>query len=394
MFNLFRMPFPFLSLSHGNLNNVKLLLRISPKTHLDPNLEHSIPIHIRLSSVHRSIRSCVKKIPGAVYLYSRYTAFGNYCINNIRKFTLKPDDKVDLFLNFSTVCNYNCVFCNRDVEPVIIRLSDVENLDELLSHANMVDITGYGEITAHPEFEKIIELFSAKGVKLRMVTNGSRLTATLIDKITQANFKEMVISLNSLNPETYPKIHGKNTRLERVLDNLKTLMAKKPNFPVRLSFVITSLNFNEIGDFLVFAKEKGFSSVTCLGLTPTLKDRYSDDLIVHNTEENRIYLNDMRTVAKNLGVVAALPYLENQQVGEEKIDPARLKKMVQGCDWVFSKMGIEPDGRVVPCCWSRVELGNIKIQSFSDIWYGEKYKELRKMVLRGDTTYCKNCRRL
>jgi MoaA/NifB/PqqE/SkfB family radical SAM enzyme len=101
----------------------------------------------------------------------------------------------------------------------------------------------------------------------------------------------------------------------------------------------------------------------------------------------------MRLLAKKIGVNAGLLYLENQQLGDEKNDPVRLKKMIQGCDWVFSKMGIEPDGNVVPCCWSGAVLGNIKEQSFCEIWYGKKYKNLRKLVFKGDTTYCKNCRR-
>jgi AdoMet-dependent heme synthase len=339
-----------------------------------------------------NIRSKIKKLPGATYIYSTTKDFAK---SLIRRMSLDPEEKVDLLLNFTTVCNYQCVFCNRlGVQPEIIKLSDIEKFDELLAHAAMVDITGYGEITTHPEFEKIIELLSSKGTKIRMVTNGSRLTEGILEKIVNANFREIVVSLNSLHPETYNQLCGKHTSLEVVLNNLENLMKRRPQFPIHLSFVITALNFHEIGDFVRFTEKEGFASVSCLGLTPTLKDMYCDELIVHNTEENRTYLNKMRLLAKTLGVKAQLLYLENQQVGEEKMNPVRLRKMIQGCDWVFSKMGIEPDGKVVPCCWSNVVLGNIKEQSFRDIWLGEKYQKLRRLVRNGDTTYCRNCRRL
>ncbi len=50
--------------------------------------------------------------------------------------------KIDLFVTFTTACNYDCAFCNRDVDKAMIRLKDVARVDALARHARYVDITG------------------------------------------------------------------------------------------------------------------------------------------------------------------------------------------------------------------------------------------------------------
>jgi SAM-dependent methyltransferase len=61
--------------------------------------------------------------------------------------------KIDLFLDISHQCNYNCLFCRSNLLPrETLRLEQVNHINELLLWANSVDITGYGEVTIHPQF--------------------------------------------------------------------------------------------------------------------------------------------------------------------------------------------------------------------------------------------------
>jgi radical SAM protein with 4Fe4S-binding SPASM domain len=50
------------------------------------------------------------------------------------------------------------------------------------------------------------------------------------------------------------------------------------------------------------------------------------------------------------------------------------------------------EGVVTPCCETRQALGNINRQSFADIWNGEKMKEIRAQMLRGERVAgCRKC---
>lgn len=54
------------------------------------------------------------------------------------------------------------------------------------------------------------------------------------------------------------------------------------------------------------------------------------------------------------------------------------------------------DGKVVPCCFDKdahYVLGDLKKESFKDIWYGEAYDKFRTTLLksRREIEICKNC---
>jgi radical SAM protein with 4Fe4S-binding SPASM domain len=160
---------------------------------------------------------------------------------------------------------------------------------------------------------------------------------------------------------------------------------------------MTALNFKEIPDIINYAKkhERQIASITLMGLTPTLKQMYSSDIIIEGTKENLDYLDSMRDLVIKNHVNVNIFHLENQQTRNSSVAPDRLKRMIQQCDWVYTKFFIEADGAAKPCCFwgTSPELGNIKTSSFNEIWHGKNYNDLRQAILKGSTKYCSNCRR-
>ncbi|HXP48580.1 MAG TPA: SPASM domain-containing protein, partial [Bacteroidia bacterium] len=54
------------------------------------------------------------------------------------------------------------------------------------------------------------------------------------------------------------------------------------------------------------------------------------------------------------------------------------------------------DGNVVPCCFdkdAKHPMGNVKEQSFKELWTGEKYNNFRQALLRSraEIDICQNC---
>lgn len=50
-------------------------------------------------------------------------------------------------------------------------------------------------------------------------------------------------------------------------------------------------------------------------------------------------------------------------------------------------------GEVVPCCFSDEVMGNVKNQTFEEIWYGDKYRKFRKRLMAGNfAKYCSDNR--
>ena len=63
---------------------------------------------------------------------------------------------------------------------------------------------------------------------------------------------------------------------------------------------------------------------------------------------------------------------------------------------MWSSCVITWDGLVVPCCFdkdAKHQLGDLKLQSFEELWNSSKYQGFRQSILksRQEIDICKNC---
>jgi len=294
---------------------------------------------------------------------------------------------IELFLELNTYCNNLCIFCdNKEKKHKFVDIKNIKGIDELLDRATYVDITGTGEMTLHPDFFNILNYLTEKRVPIRMVTNGTMLNERVREAIVNSSISELVISVNSLNRENYKKLMGVD-KLNEVLENIDELV-KVYNKTLFFSFVMNAYNFDEVPSFIDFGKKYN-KNIYCLGLTPTLK--YTPDLIIQNTQENKDKIVKWREYASSLGVTFWIFNFDTQVGVKERDD--NLSEKIKDCEWVYTKMFIDIDGNVTPCCWSKLPMGNIFEQSFNEIWKRSKYTQLRQMIKKGITQYCINCRK-
>jgi hypothetical protein len=71
-------------------------------------------------------------------------------------------------------------------------------------------------------------------------------------------------------------------------------------------------------------------------------------------------------------------------------------KLANRCWKLWHANVITWDGLVVPCCFDKDamhQLGNLKSQSFTDIWKNDNYKQFRKELMKGrkNIDICSNC---
>jgi len=302
-----------------------------------------------------------------------------------------------VFLEFTNRCNYRCLFCKAcTFEPCVLRLKDFKDCEEIIKRGHIIDITGYGEVTGHPDFPEIVALLTKHQKKFSIVTNGSLLNEEKIDMLDNSSCYLLSISLNSLNPETYHKLTGVGD-LSRVLNNISIIFSKKRNFEVRFTFVITAYNFGEMIDFVNFA-HKHSVWITFYGLVPQITD-YPDGLIVADTPSNRKSLQRAIDRAKKLKVNLTpfnfdLNRASNKEIPDSVLKE-KLKNNLAACHPIYDSIFIGPSGNVKPCCWSSMQsMGNIRENTLDEIWLGEKYIELRRCVESGNIKHCKSCRLL
>lgn len=296
-----------------------------------------------------------------------------------------------LYIEFTNYCNYDCIFCiNSQKTKQIIRLKDFIDFESLIQRANTIDITGYGEIILHPDFNEIVETLTKYNKKFSMSTNGVGLTKEKVDVLCNSPIYLLNISLNSLNSETYQKLNRNKCDLNIVLQNIEYLFTRKLNFNVKFSFVINNYNFNELENFINFANSHNKSWISFYDLTPTITS-YPIGLKLNDTIANRQYLDKMVKYAKSLGLIINSFNLDMNVDNKKQI---KLQECLELCHPPFDSFFIGANGNVTPCCWNHTIMGNITKQSLDEIWLGEKYNELRSAIYSGNSKFCQNCRLL
>ena len=312
-----------------------------------------------------------------------------------------------LALDFTNVCNYRCIFCEAaKYSPNVLRLSEFADIDSLIQRAFYTDITGYGEITVHPDFPEIVKLLTKYNKRFSIVSNGSFLDKH-IELLASSSMYLLNISLNTLNPDTYKILTGNKGDLNKVLNNIKEFYTYSDNlittgdkFIRQFSFVINAYNFKEMRNFIDYAiqyiRPNVRVRVVFRGLSPTLI--YPEGLAPENNEENRKFLQETSQYAQGKVEFEGFNFAmsrEHRNNIEEKssLFDEDLRKIVKGCQTLNNALYIGSDGTVAACCWIRNPLGNIKQQSIEEIRKGEVYQDLARCLREGDLRYCMNCRK-
>ncbi|BCU68440.1 GTP 3',8-cyclase MoaA [Sulfolobales archaeon HS-7] len=167
----------------------------------------------------------------------------------------------DLRITLTHVCNFSCFFCHMEGEELLPNDLTANEIRLIASVAKEIGIesvkfTG-GEPTVRKDILEIVGYVSDFGFKdISLTTNGFMLTKLAI-KLRDAGLQRINISLHSLNRERFKKITGVDG-LNRVLEGINS--AKGAGFKqIKLNFVVTKENFDEIHNIIQFAEENGMN---------------------------------------------------------------------------------------------------------------------------------------
>jgi MoaA/NifB/PqqE/SkfB family radical SAM enzyme len=170
---------------------------------------------------------------------------------------------VHLHLSLVNYCNHKCKFCyayrlQKGKEQI-----DSQRLLEILEEMRSlglkaVTVCGSGEPTLHNDFYNIIHNMHMLGLEIGLFTNGSRLTAKLIDILAGvATFVRF--SFTGGTPVIHKYVHGSSDFL-KIIQNLKALIKSRGtrSFPtIGVQYVLTSYSQDGLITAAKLAKELG-----------------------------------------------------------------------------------------------------------------------------------------
>ena len=279
------------------------------------------------------------------------------------------DDLLFLLLETTYKCNFICPMCIHSQGYKKAPYMTNELFDIVLQEIekNKIPAICMNQINEPLLDKEIVNRINAVSkinsvVDIHMNTNASLLDEDMSLKILESGLTRLLIGYDGFSKETYEAIRvgGNFDKVtENILNFLDLRKKLKKIFPiVRISFVRTSLNEHEVEDWYNFWKEK----VDYISIQEfKTQSEEKSDLQAESTERKKIKYDDIT------------------------------------CNEPFERLVIRGDGEVLPCCAfeaTEMPVGNIKDISLSDIWNGNKMKEMRQMFLNNTwrkNEICKRC---
>ena len=168
-----------------------------------------------------------------------------------------PEFPLQVQLEISNVCNLKCAMCNdfsainskrfmelRAHERGFLDSDELRaSLGGILAGALMVQCSGYGEPTLHPDFERLISFVSEYEVMIEFITNGMHLTEKLAKFLVEKNVYRLLISISGSTAEDYELVYLGGS-FEAVTSGIRALNEAKRAAGSRYPIIeINSLGF-------------------------------------------------------------------------------------------------------------------------------------------------------
>jgi radical SAM protein with 4Fe4S-binding SPASM domain len=255
-----------------------------------------------------------------------------------------------------------------------------------------IGMTGIGESFLNPDFMKMLRYIKSKSVTVELYDNFNFTTKDMIKELVDLGVERIYISLDAATKKTYEKIRV-NGNFDRVIENVKTLFEykrkKKSKYPNKIDFhyIVSKTNLNELTKFIELVDSFGSENSEILFTRVLHSFKEIEELFV---EIPKNVISDAEKKAKELGIKIVWGG-----------DVPLTKPSIKNCTaWMMPFIFVT--GHVIPCCagneanerefQKKYAMGNIFEKSFKEIWNGEKYRELRKMIREGKVpTVCKSC---
>jgi len=244
------------------------------------------------------------------------------------------------------VCNLNCIMCyNVPLKQPELSTAECHAILEQLAEAGTLRLilTG-GEILSRRDFFAIAGRARELGFALDLKTNATLITPAIADRLAELAPVQVDVSLLGATPETFDAVSGARHSLERVLRGVRLLQER--GVRVKLNTLLLDLNMHERVQMLDLAQNLGVYYEQVLKVSP------ADD------GSNVAGLHQLSLAQMSDAFVA----------DQTPFTPTQPGSAARTCGVGLSSCLISPYGVVYPCIELRIPAGDLRRQSFREIW--------------------------
>jgi len=280
-------------------------------------------------------------------------------------------------------CNLRCVHCRSSSQLEVeghpdFSLDEAKRvLDDIHSYASPVVVLSGGEPLLRPDVFDIASYGTALGLRMCLATNGSLVTADTCRLITESGIRMVSLSLDGSTAAVHDDFRNQPGAFDGVMNAIRLFNAHNIDFLVNSSF--TKRNQDEAPKIHQLVKSLGATAWYLFMIVPTGRgEEIMAELIPPDEYEAMLNWHyDMEKEEDELLVrpTCAPQYyrvvLQRAKQEGEKFKRRTLKFSTGGSKGCLAGQlicMIDVDGNVLPCSYFPLPAGNIRTQSFREIW--------------------------
>ncbi|MCC6409177.1 MAG: radical SAM protein [Planctomycetes bacterium] len=321
-----------------------------------------------------------------------------------------------VYLQLASACNLSCTMCSEANRPEDARhgkglksfapelFARLET--EVFPWSSELYFGVGGEPTFSEHFVEYTERAARAGQEIHLVTNGTFLERDAVARVIAAHVAYVQVSIDAATEPTYERIRV-GSRWSRLLAGLERLAELRrraaPGTACHwsLCFVLMRSNVDELPAFVELAHHLGADAVHAQHVI-AMTDAGIGESLVGEPERYDAIRARAQARADELGIEldAPLPFEPLSVEARRTPTAAPLDPDLAGhvvpCRSPNQTAVILYDGRVYACCHpmahQKMQLGDLRVQSFEEVWNGRAARNLRAGIKTGDVpTICRTC---
>lgn len=297
-------------------------------------------------------------------------------------------------LELTQRCNNRCLYCYTPWNGLSgdygnncqSEMSTEEIKDTIVKLQNEVDVENIGlsggEPTLREDLPEILSFLKERGISANVITNGTLLTDELVDKIGDKCLFE--ITLLSYRRDIHDKLAGRKGAWDEAVKGMARI--KRAGGILISVFVATKLNYMDLPTTIDLAVALGAKGLMYNRLNISAHNLHYAEELLPTPEMIQSNLDSLEKLGKEYGLpIAASVVIEPCVVDLEKYQHVTICWCPLGGE--DSYFTIDPIGNIRICNHSPVILGNIKRDSFIDLYYNDPHIR----AIQSLPVECQNC---
>ena len=281
-----------------------------------------------------------------------------------------------------------CAHCYRDAgckaEEELNTEEAKKLLREIAKAGFKIMIFSGGEPLTRPDIFELVKYAADLHLIPVFGTNGTLITPEVAGKLKEAGAKGMGISLDSLDKAKHDKFRNFPGGWDGAVAGMKN--CREAGIPFQIHMTIMDWNQAEVEDMVDFAVELGAKAVHFFFLVPTGRAKTIEEESLRAEQYESVLTRIMKKqqeVDIELKPTCAPQFLRiADQLGYKS-------RFHRGCLAGLSYCIISPRGKVQPCAYLNMELGDVHETPFDEIWENsEVLKQLRTLDYSGGCGTC------